>query len=167
MKSDRGGFRMLQHEQLLHELVHDSYRMKRKLREPAQCPDCGAVYRAGHWRWATAEPGTYAERCPACHRIHDRFPAGRVTLEGEFLRSHREEVIARVRNCEKAEKREHPLERIMAIEDAEGGGVLVTTTGTHLARRIGVALHDAHKGEVEFHYNREENLLRVLWRRTR
>jgi hypothetical protein len=41
----------------------------------------------------------------------------------------------------------------------------VTTTDIHLARGIGDALHSAYKGELEYHYNKEENLLRVEWRR--
>jgi hypothetical protein len=52
----------------------------------------------------------------------------------------------------------------MAIA-ADGAGVLVTTTDAHLARRMGDALHDAYKGELEYHYNPEDNLLRVLWSR--
>jgi len=164
MKKERGGFRMLQHEQLLQELVHDSYKSKRKLPEPARCPDCGAVYRHGRWSWGAAEPGAHEARCPACHRVHDRFPAGYLRLRGEFFEAHRDEVLGRVRRCEEAEKRDHPLERIMAVEpDREG--VMVTTTGAHLARRMGVALHDAYKGELKFRYNKEDNLLRVSWSR--
>ena len=43
--------------------------------------------------------------------------------------------------------------------------LLVTTTDPHLARRIGEALHHAYKGELDYHYNKEEKLLRVVWRR--
>ncbi|HXM82399.1 MAG TPA: BCAM0308 family protein [Burkholderiales bacterium] len=164
MKNDRGGFRMLRREQLLQELVHDSYKSPRKLRQPTRCPDCGAVYRDGRWQWGPQSAAAHETRCPACQRTHDRFPAGYVSLDGEFLDEHREEILHRVHNCEKAEKAEHPLERIMAIEQ-DGDATLVTTTGTHLARRIGEALHDAYKGELEFHYNKADNLLRVSWRR--
>ena len=156
---------MLQREQLLQELVHDSYKSKHKLPEPTLCPDCGAVYRRGRWQWGAApEKDAHMERCPACHRVHDHFPAGYVTLSGEFFGTHRDEILHRVRHCEEAEKRDHPLERIMAIE-ANAEGTVVTTTDPHLARRIGDALHDAFKGELEYHYNKEENLLRVSWSR--
>jgi NMD protein affecting ribosome stability and mRNA decay len=164
MKAERGGFRMLQHEQLLKELVHDSYKMKSKLAEPARCKECGAVYRRGRWTWEPATAPAHDTLCPACHRMRDGMPAGYVSLAGEFFREHREEVLRRVRNCEADEKREHPLERIMAMS-ASGEGMLVTTTDTHLAHRIGQALRKSWKGEVEFHYNKEDNLLRVSWRR--
>lgn len=155
---------MLQREQLLQELVHDSYKSKRKLHEPTRCPDCGAVYQKGRWSWSAAPEAAQVQRCPACQRIHDRFPAGYVMLRGSFFTAHRDEILRRVRHCEESEKAGHPLERIMAIEpDADGS--LVTTTDTHLARRIADALHDAYKGELEYRYNKEENLLRVTWSR--
>jgi NMD protein affecting ribosome stability and mRNA decay len=164
MKKDRGGFRMLRREQLLDEVTYDSYKSKRKLPEPTRCPDCGAVFQHGRWTWGAAPAGAHEARCPACHRVHDHFPAGYLRLGGEFFDQHRDEILARVRHCEELEKREHPLERIMAL-DPERDGLLVTTTGAHLARRMGEALHDAYKGELEFHYNKEDNLLRVAWRR--
>jgi hypothetical protein len=52
----------------------------------------------------------------------------------------------------------------MDIED-EDGAVHVTTTSIHLARRIGEAVQHAYRGELDFHYNDEEKLLRVHWRR--
>lgn len=59
---------------------------------------------------------------------------------------------------------EHPLQRIMAIEEREGG-VLVTTTDVHLARGLAEALHHAHQGELSLRYEDAQNLLRAHWRR--
>jgi NMD protein affecting ribosome stability and mRNA decay len=164
MKTQRGGFRMLRHEQLLQELVHDSYKTRRKLPEPTRCRDCGAVWHRGRWVWSAPPADAHVDRCPACKRIRDRFPAGFVTLEGRFLDEHRDEIVGRVRHVEAAEKRDHPLQRIMSIAP-ERGGLLVTTTNAHLARRIGEALRSAYKGRMEFHYSKEDNLLRVSWSR--
>lgn len=164
MKPSRGGFRMLRHEQLLQEVEHDAYRPRRKLAEPARCPECGAVYRRGRWTWGAARAGAQRARCPACQRIRAGHPAGIVTLSGAFFRAHREEIVEAVRRCEAAERLEHALERLMAIEP-NSHATVITTTGAHLARRIGEALRRAYKGELELRYGKADSLLRVSWRR--
>ena len=146
------------------EYVHDSYKSSAKLPTPTLCPECGAVYANGRWQWLAKPQGAHSELCPACHRIHDRFPAGYVELSGDFLTDHRDELVQLVRNIEHREKTEHPLQRVMAIAD-DKGGLLVTTTDVHLAHGIGEALHHAYKGKLDSHYNREEKLLRVRWSR--
>lgn len=164
MKAERGGFRMLRREQLLQEVVHDTYKMPRKLAEPTRCPDCGAAYHGGRWTLPGGGGPAHEALCPACQRTRDNFPAGFVSVSGDFFSAHRADILALIRNCAEAEKAGHPLERIMKIAD-EAGGVLVTTTGVHLARRIGDALEDAYKGALQFHYNKEQQLLRVAWSR--
>lgn len=164
MKSERGGFQPVSREQLFQELVHDSYKAGRKLREPTRCPDCGAVYEKGRWIWGTAPAAAHEVRCPACHRIHDKFPAGFLTLQGAFLEGHRDEILQLMRNHEAREKAEHPLQRIMAVSE-DSVGVTITTTDAHLARDLAQALHKAYKGALEFHYNKADNLLRAAWSR--
>jgi hypothetical protein len=69
-----------------------------------------------------------------------------------------------VRHLEAREKADHPLQRIMAISDQDDG-LLITTTDIHLAAGIGRALQSAYKGELDFHYSKDEYLLRMDWRR--
>lgn len=156
------GFHPVRHDRILLEQVRDAYKAKGKLPDPCVCPQCGALFHDGRWQWGAAPAGAPQETCPACHRIHDQFPAGFLTLEGPFFQAHREEIMHLVHNHEQRERAEHPLQRIMAVEERDGE-VLVTTTDIHLARGIGVAVHHAYQGELEFHYNPEENLLRVHW----
>jgi len=157
------GFRQIQrHDGIFQERVHDAYKLKGKLPEPTVCPQCGAVFHAGRWQWMKAPAGAHQETCSACHREHDHFPAGYLTLQGVFFLTHRDEIMNLVHNEEKRERAEHPLKRIMAVEE-KGNVTLVTTTDMHLARGIGEALHHAYKGELNYHYNPEENLLRVSW----
>jgi hypothetical protein len=87
-----------------------------------------------------------------------------VTLSGEFVRSHREEIVGLARNLEARERPEHPMERIMEIRDEEGATV-IDTTGMHLARAIGEGLHRAYEGELDFQYPSEASFLRVSWSR--
>jgi hypothetical protein len=161
-KYQQAGFHQIRHDRLWQEQVHDSYKAKGKLPEPSMCPQCGAVFHQGRWQWMKAPDGAHSTICPACHRISDHFPAGFLTIHGDFIRDHRDEVMNLVHHIEKREKAEHPMKRIMAINE-QGGEIVVTTTDINLARSIGDALHHAYKGDLEFHYNEEQNLLRVDW----
>jgi len=157
-----GFHQITRHDGILKERVHDAYKAKGKLPEPTVCPQCGAVFHEGRWQWRQVPDNAHRETCPACHRIHDHYPAGFLTLHGPFFLAHRDEIMHLVHNEEKRERDEHPLKRIMAVEE-EDETTLVTTTDIHLARRIGEAIHHAYQGNLDFHYNPEENLLRVNW----
>jgi NMD protein affecting ribosome stability and mRNA decay len=151
-------------ERLIQERVHDPYKNKHKLPEPTVCPECQAVFHQGRWVWAEVPTTANQELCPACQRIRDRVPAGFLTLSGKFYQGHREEIINTVRNKEKNEKAQHPLKRIMDIEDRDEETV-ITFTEVHLPRGIGEALKDAYKGELDYQYTDEVNILRVRWHR--
>jgi NMD protein affecting ribosome stability and mRNA decay len=151
-------------DELRPERFHDAYRADAKLPEPTVCPDCGAVFHGGRWTWGSTTAPAHETRCPACRRIHDRFPAGYLTIGGAFFAEHRDEILGLVRNREDVEKTQHPMERIIAIEEQDDG-VLVTTTSAHVARRIADGLHDAWKGELERHYNEAQDLFRARWTR--
>lgn len=149
---------------LLQELEHDPYHSKRKISEPTTCPECGAVYTKGRWAWGEAQADAHEQLCPACHRIHDKVPAAYLTLHGDFFQAHRDEIINLVHNFEQKEKAEHPLKRIMDIEELEEGTV-VTFTDAHLARGIGDAIHHAYEGDIDYQYTKEDIMLRVVWTR--
>lgn len=142
----------------------DPYRATERPPEPTFCPTCKAVFSEGRWGWGRKPDESFEQNCPACQRIQDEFPAGYVMIKGEFIKEHRDEIIALLKHKEDREKAEHPLQRIMAIEDVHDG-LQVTTTDSHLARGIGEALHDAYKGDLKLRYSRDENLLRATWKR--
>jgi NMD protein affecting ribosome stability and mRNA decay len=164
MKSRFAGYEPVRRDRLVQNERHDAYKAKHKLPEPTVCPNCGAVFHAGRWQWLDRPAQAHEEMCPACHRIHDAYPAGFVTAGGPFFMEHREELLHLVKNEEARAKAEHPLKRIMNVEEQDDG-ILITTTDIHLARGIGEALHHAYQGELEYHYNEQENLLRVVWQR--
>lgn len=151
------------HLEVLDDPRHDPYQERGKLSEPSVCGNCGAVYHQGRWQWMTPPVDALQTLCAACRRIQENLPAGYVSIEGPFAQSHRAELVNLARNLEQREKAEHPLKRIMSIEE-EDGKLLIATTDIHLARNIGDALQNAYKGELDFHYNKEEYLLRVRWR---
>ena len=164
MRRERGALRF-RRLQVMEGMGNDAYRPSAKPKGPVHCSGCGAVFRKGRWSWGAAPAGALKLRCPACRRIDERLPAGIVSLAGAFFTKHRKEVLARVKQCEAQEKAEHPLERIMAITEAGADGAQVTTTSVHLARLVGHALEHAFKGELTRTYDREDNRMRIRWRR--
>jgi len=148
---------------LLHERNHDPYKATRKLREPSVCPVCYAVFKGGRWQWREFWPtDSYPETCQACRRIRDNYPAGLVALGGGFVKTHRAEVLNLARNEEKAERDQHPLHRILKVEERPAT-LMITTTDLHLPKRIGQALHRAYKGRLELNYEKERCFVRVNW----
>jgi NMD protein affecting ribosome stability and mRNA decay len=141
----------------------DSYREEEKYKEPTQCPKCGALFVGGRWTWKDTSKEIHSAVCPACKRIEDNYPAGFLTLSGSFFVEHRNEILNLVENIKKAEREEHPLERIMEIEE-QNDKTIITTTGLHLSRRIGDALKNAYEGELDTSYD-AENYVRISWHR--
>ncbi|WP_447974678.1 BCAM0308 family protein [Nitrospira sp. Kam-Ns4a] len=156
--------RLARRDRAVQEWRHDTYSTKRKPPLPTACPQCGALFQKGRWSWSARPPQVHEALCPACRRINDHYPAGEVTLGGDFFAAHRAEILALVRNEEAREKAEHPLARIMRIEETEGGAV-ITTTDVHLARRLGEALRRSYQGTLELRYNEDQQFVRVTWSR--
>ncbi len=156
--------RGVRRDRTVQEYVHDTFKIKGKLREPTACPECRAVYHKGRWTWAKVPAGAHQAVCPACRRTKDKVPAGMVTLKGTFLRGHKGEILGLARNAEKHESRQHALSRIMDVTD-QMGALLINTTDTHLARRIGDALFDAYEGKLTIRYARGQERVRVSWER--
>jgi len=149
-------------DRLVKEREPDVYHSRAKLTDPTVCTECGAVFMKGRWIWAETPDGASRSICPACRRIADRFPAGHIEVKGDFFSEHRDEILNLVQNVEQKEKNNHPMERIMKIDDMPGGA-LITTTGIHLARGIGSALSSAYAGELTVYYLNEESCVKVSW----
>lgn len=149
---------------LIKEKRHDAYKETEKWPEPTLCTECGALFTSGRWSWDKPPKKANEILCPACRRIADKYPAGYVEIRGQFFQEHQEEILNLARNIEKQEKKERPLERIMAIADNKDH-TLVTTTGIHLARRIGEALSRSYNGDFSFQYTEGDKEIRVYWQR--
>jgi hypothetical protein len=153
-------------DRLIKEERHDVYKEKSKWPEPTLCSECGALFTSGRWSWekVSLQTDIHQATCPACRRIIDQYPAGYLDLTGPFFSDHRADILNLIYNTESREKGEHPLERIMTISHG-ADHTAITTTGIHLARRLGEALAKAYKGELSFHYADAEDTIRVSWRR--
>lgn len=143
--------------------ILDPYHLQQKLHEPTACRRCGAVYQHGRWHWGRQPDNAHEELCPACRRIEEQLPAGIVTLHGAVGRHGLDEIIGLIRNEENAEKGEHPLNRIIDIEQT-ADDLAITTTDIHLPRRIGAAIKRAYHGILEMHFDPAGYFVRIDWR---
>lgn len=152
-------------DRMLQEHIHDTYKLRGKLSEPTRCPQCKAVYHKGRWSWTSEAPAdAHEELCSACHRVNDNYPAGEITLAGEFVGAHKEEIKGLARHIEQLENSEHPMNRIIDVRDQEDG-LLITTTDVHLPNRIAEAIQSAWNGELETHFDDEGYFTSIVWRR--
>lgn len=163
MDQPPSGFGPGRHLDVVDDPVHDPYQARLQLTSPSVCRECGALYAGGRWQWATVPAGATAVTCPACLRIHDRQPAGCVTIDAAIAGPNHAAIVALARDLEARTTRDHPLQRIMAIEAADGAGATlrIDTTDPHLARALGEALeHDFHV-QASYAFAKGEHLLRV------
>jgi NMD protein affecting ribosome stability and mRNA decay len=152
-------------DRLIREAVHDPYKAAAKPAEPSVCRDCGVVFSGGRWHWSPELPISRADAlCPACQRIRDQVPAGFLTLSGDFLKAHHDEIMHLLRNTVDAQQKDHPLKRIMRTAES-AQGTEVTFTDNHLPRTVGAAIRRAYGGELDIQFAGESSIIRVYWRR--
>lgn len=136
----------------------DIYRPVGKL-YPAVCRDCNATEWKGRWSWDAPLPDLPRVLCPACERIRDGAAAHVLELTGR-CRGWWDEVRGLIGNVERAEREQHPLERVMTVQ-VEAGRVLVPTTGMHIARRIAAAIVRRFRHDVRLTFG--ERFTRIEW----
>jgi len=149
----------------------DPYLLQDVRYESAVCKRCHAVYQNKRWNMdeelfqkMNEWKGMKKVLCPACQKIKDKFPGGIVTLKGDFLREHKDEIMNLIKNEEERAMGFNPLERIMEISSIEGGMEL-KTTNEKLAQRIGKSVYRAYQGRVGYKWSQDTKLLRVEWER--
>lgn len=134
------------------------------LKEPASCIKCNALYTNGRWTWKSTDQETVKTTCPACRRINDNYPAGYIEIQGKFFHNHSTDILNLINNTEQLEKTERPLERVISIKEANDK-TIITTTGIHVARRIGEALKRSYQGKYLIQYADGEKSIRIFWER--
>lgn len=148
----------------------DPYLLKLSPDDMAVCRKCGAVYHDKRWSLSKASAAKAARKdgvkvlCPGCHKIKERFAGGYVTMEGDFVAGHTDELLNLVRNKEKRAMHYNPLDRIIEIKRRRGA-IEVSTTTEKLAQRLGQMIKKAYNGSIEYKWSSDTKLARVVWRR--
>lgn len=149
----------------------DPYLSSFRRREIAACTECHALYQRRHWFFDEDAYAREAEKattrqvvCPACQKIRDHYAEGRVLLKASpFLNTHKDEIVNLIHAEETRAKGFNPLERIIAITEADEA-LVVTTTNEKLAQRIGRVLKHAYQGQTTYQWS-EPRFLSVIWHR--
>jgi hypothetical protein len=71
-------------------------------------------------------------------------------------------MIHLARDQEEAEKKEHPLNRIISIEE-DAHSVVINTTDIHLPCRLGEPVKRAFRGDIQMHFEEDRYFVRVSW----
>ena len=148
----------------------DSYLLRGASRKASVCGGCRAVYMNKRWYAEGAVDDTTLRNaeaaktvCPACLKIRDNFPGGIVTLKGDYVLPHKQDLLKLIRNEEDRARGLNPLERVMKVKENGYGSIIISTTNEKLAQRIGRAIKKAFHGEVTYHWSHENKLVRVNW----
>lgn len=102
--------------------------------------------------------------CPTCRKINDHFPEGILTLSGEFLAQHQEEIVRLLEKEAGRVSKRSVADRIIQIIP-EGDKLVVETTTEKMAQHLGRAVYKAYKGDLHFRWGEVERFVRISWSR--
>ena len=150
--------------------VNDPYALEEG-QEAALCQECHALYQSKRWFFDEKLYGKLAGTgkvrqvvCPACRKIKDRYVEGYLTLSGDFLGEHKEEIITLLeKEAAQVAKRSFD-DRIIRIAP-ERNKLVVETTTEKLAQHLGRTIYKAYKGELGFRWSNGNKFVRVYWSR--
>jgi NMD protein affecting ribosome stability and mRNA decay len=147
------------------------YVMESGLKEPALCQGCQAIYRHNRWQLepeAVAgvqnDPEVQWVTCPACLKTAEHYAEGFITLRGDYLWRHEEEIRNILSNEAERVMAKNPISRIMHMETT-GESLVIETTEQKLAEHLGKTLNRAHKGDLQVAWSGSPRICRVIWER--
>jgi len=150
---------------------NDPYIAEAGLKEPAVCQKCRALYR--HKRWQLdpnaveqleTSPEVQWVICPGCQKVAEHYLEGVVTLRGDYLWDHEEEIRRILHNETERVTAKNPLARIVRM-DVTDGELVIETTEQKLAEHLGRTLNRAHRGDLQVDWSGSPRICRVHWER--
>lgn len=135
--------------------------------EPLRCPVCGNIYAKKRWYRSdqySLEDGSRARSytCPGCKKVQDGYYRGELSVSGDFLGEHNEEISHLIQNEVHKRQEKNPLSKLVEV-DVDGSEVEFHTTNGKLAEHLGRSLEKAYQGELEI--QKTEHVTRVRWSR--
>jgi NMD protein affecting ribosome stability and mRNA decay len=151
--------------------VEDPYRLEEG-QEAAVCQVCRALYQGKRWFFddkllnrLAGTPKMREVTCPTCRKIEDRYAEGILTLSGEFLTQHRDEIVRLLESEAARVSKRNVMDRVIQMTAAGKDKLVVETTTEKLAQHLGRAVYRAYKGELNFNWGEPNRFVRVYWSR--
>jgi NMD protein affecting ribosome stability and mRNA decay len=140
--------------------------------EASLCSTCRALYQNKRWFFDEKLAGKLAGTakvkevtCPTCRKIKDNYPEGILTLSGEFIKDHKDEIIARLKKEAERVSARSVADRIISLKEEAKDRLVVETTSEKMAQHLGRAVYKAYKGELSFKWGEMTKFVRVFWSR--
>jgi hypothetical protein len=140
-----------------------------RVREPAACEKCGAVFVRQAWRTGRKVTSELLSRatwtvCPACRQTASGEGYGHIRVSGDFAAANETAIRRRISNVDARARFTQPERRVVAV--ARDGVVLdVLTTSQKLAHRIVRELKKAFRGRASYHWSDRDGSLLATWHR--
>lgn len=149
----------------------DPYLPDAGLKEPSICQSCHALYRHKRWQLDPQEvrrmetnSDVHWVTCPGCQKAAESYPEGILTLRGDYLWSHEQEIRNILSNESERVMAKNPIARIMQMTTVEDA-LVIETTEQKLAEHLGRALNRAHSGDLQVEWSAAPRICRVSWER--
>ena len=165
MKQGKGVIRSLAHQSTSDRKLHPAERRAGRASEPTLCERCGAVLVRRTWRrgadlkpsHAVLAAATWAT-CPACAQVAGEEYMGRVTIDGDRVRSEATALRRRIANVAARAEHTQVERRVVSVERAPDGKLVVLTTSQQLAHRIVHELKKTFGGRATYRWSDDGSL---------
>jgi len=161
-------------EEILKLRAEPRYHMKKRAKGSSQiiiCPHCHACYFKKLWhkncslyKKINGFDKVKSSLCPTCRKIKDKVIEGQLVLSGSYLKAHQEEILNQIYNLEEKSKQRNPLNVIEAVEEGPDK-ITIYTAQNNLAKSLGKAIYQSHKGKLKIHFSHREKFVYLHWHR--
>ena len=149
----------------------DPFSFEKSPKDRSLCKKCHNFFLNNRWdndreihRQLSDEGNVHWILCPSCRKATEGYAEGVLTLSGDYLWKHEDEIRRLLKNEEEKCCARNPLERVVSVM-RDKQRLVMETTGQKLAEHLGKAVQRAHQGEFEIQWGGCPEVCRVSWER--
>jgi len=169
MASKKGLIRSLNRRGTRANMSPPVVRKTARLKEPAICERCAAIFQRKTWRSGRKLTETLLESatwtvCPACAQTKGRDEYyGKVVVHGLMGSPMAEQALRRIQNVGRRAEVTQPERRVLSLE-WNGDLLEVLTTSQKVAHRIAHELKKAFGGSASYSWSDSDGTLLAVWK---